>query len=145
VNWGAFFATVLLITGCGDDGTGPDPAVAPLVGDWSAIELVMTSVANPDIAPELIGLGAAFKLNVQPSGQYTAVLLYAMQSATEIGWVTLSGNTLTLNRDFPTRSVSTSIYSLSGDTLTLDGDSRFDFNLDGTLEDALAHFVLVRN
>ena len=123
---------------------GPDPSLAHLVGEWSATELLLTSVVNPDVALELIGLGAAFKLHVQPSGQYTAVLLYAMQSSTEIGRLSVSGNTLTLNRDFPSPSVSVSVYALSGETLTMDGDTRFDFNLDGTSEDARAHFVLVR-
>ena len=137
---------VVVASACGGDGgpTGPDAALAPFVGDWVATELVLTSVANPDIAPDLIGLGAVFTMNVQPSGQYTAILIYAQQASTEIGTLRVSGNTLTLNRDFPSRAVTSGTYSLSGNVLTLDGNTEFDFNLDGTPDAALVHFRLVK-
>jgi len=137
-------AVAFLVAGCGDDVAGPDPALAPLVGAWTATKLVLTSVANPEVAPDLIALGADFKLDIQPSGQYTAILIYAGQASTEIGIVSVSGNTVTLARDFPTASTSTAVYALSGDQLTLDGDTEFDFNLDGTSEPARVHFELVR-
>lgn len=135
---------VWLLAACGSESVGPDPGVAPLVGDWDATRLVLTSVANPQVKPDLIALGATFRMNVQPSGQYTAILLYAQQSSTEIGTLSVSGNTVTMKRDFPSRSTSAAVFSLSGDHLTLDGDSEFDFNLDGTPEPALAHFELLR-
>lgn len=133
-----------LLAGCGSDPAGPDPAVALLVGDWDATRLVLTSVANPQVKPDLVALGATFRLNVQPSGQYTAIMLYAQQSSTEIGTLAVSGNTLTMKRAFPSPSTSAAVYSLDGSRLTMDGDSEFDFNLDGTPEPALAHFELVR-
>jgi len=136
--------TLLVLSACSSDDLGPDPALAPLVGDWDATKLVLTSVANPDMHPDLIALGATFKLNVQPSGQYTAILIYAEQAATEIGTVSVAGNTLKLHRDFPSASTSAAVYALTGNRLTLDGDSEFDFNLDGTPEAALAHFELSR-
>lgn len=141
---GGAVLAALLLSGCGSDSVGPDPALAPFVGDWDATKLVITSVANPQIKPDLIALGASFRLNVQPSGQYTAVLIYAQQASTEIGQLSVSGNTLTLSRDFPTRTTSNAIYVLAGNRLTLDGDTEFDFNLDGTPEPAIAHFELLR-
>jgi len=141
---GCLILTLWALASCGSDGLEPDPALAPFVGDWDATKLVLTSVANPDMHPDLIALGATFKLNVQPSGQYTAILIYAEQAATEIGTVSVAGNTLTLHRDFPSASTSAAVYALTGNRLTLDGDSEFDFNLDGTSEAALAHFELSR-
>jgi len=141
---GAFVAASLLYIGCGSETAGLDPALQPFVGDWDATKLVLTSVANPQIKPDLIALGATFRLNVQPSGQYTAVLIYAQQASTEIGWLSVSGNTVTMARDFPTRSTSNAVFVISGSRLTLDGDTEFDFNLDGTPEAALAHFELLK-
>lgn len=134
----------LVLSGCGDDGVAIDPDLAPLVGDWNATELVIRSVFNPDLAPDLIELGATFDLNIQPSGQYTAILIYARQASTEIGTVVVAGNTVTLHREFPSRSTSTATYRLTGDVLTLEGDTEFDFNLDGTPEDAVSTMVLKR-
>lgn len=142
--WGGAMLLALLVAGCGGEAVGPDVALAPLVGDWDATRLVLTSVANPQVKPDLVALGAAFRLNVQPSGLYTAILLYAEQSSTEIGTLSVSGTTLTMRRDFPSRSTSAAVFTISGSRMTMDGDSKFDFNLDGTSEPALAHFELVR-
>ena len=142
-----FLAVLLLLGGCsgGSDTLQPDAAVAPFVGDWGASSLVVTSTANPDVHPDLIELGATFTMNVQPSGQYTAILLYAGQSSTEIGTVEVSGSTVTLHRDFPASSTSSSTYAFEGSSrLVLDGDTQFDFNLDGTPEPARAHIVFER-
>jgi hypothetical protein len=106
--------------------------------------MVITSVANPDVSPDLIQLGATFSLNVQPSGQYTAILIYAEQASTEIGVLSVSGNVVTMTRSFPNVATSTALFVLEGSHLTLDGDTDFDFNLDGTTEPALAHFELTK-
>ena len=58
--------------------------------------------------------------------------------------VTVSGNTLTMKRTYPSPSTSAAVFSVSGSVMTLDGDSEFDFNLDGTPEPALAHFELTK-
>ncbi len=142
--WGGAILTALLLAGCGGESVGPDAAIAPLVGDWDATSLILTSVANPQVNPDLVALGASFRLNIQPSGQYTAILLYAQQSSTEIGTLSVSGNVITLMRDFPSKATSAAVFALAGDRMTMDGDSEFDFNLDGTPEPALAHFELVR-
>lgn len=141
----ALALVVVLATACGgEDPVVVDPLVSPLVGDWSATAMVVTSVANPDVAPELIGLGASFTLNVQPSGQYTAILIYAEQASTEIGFLSVSGNVVTMTHSFPDTKTTSATYVLSGNRLTLNGDTDFDFNLDGTPEPAVAHFELER-
>jgi len=143
------WATALLLMACsgGSDSVSPDPAVAPFVGDWSATAMVLTSVANPDIHPDLIAdFGASFTINVQPSGQYTAILLFSGQASTQIGTVTVSGSTITLRPEVPPNEPeATSAYVFTdADHLVLDGDTEFDFNFDGTPEAATAHIELER-
>lgn len=141
----ALALVVVLAAACGgEDPVVVDPLVSPLVGDWSATAMVVTSVANPDVAPELIALGASFTLNVQSSGQYTAILIYAQQASTEIGFLSVSGNVVTMTHSFPDTKTTSATYVLAGNRLTLDGDTDFDFNLDGTSEPAVAHFELER-
>ena len=130
---------------CGSDPVEPSGAIAPLVGDWEATSLVLTNVDNPTVRPDLIELGATFDLNIQPSGQYTAILIIALQSSTEIGSIRVDGAEVTLQPTFPPGQTPTrGTFALNGDDLTLDGTTEFDFNLDGTPEPALAHFELVR-
>lgn len=136
---------VVVLGACRDEAVAPDQSLEPFWGDWAASSLVVTSVADPAVSPDLVELGATFDLNVQPSGQYTAILVFAQQSATEIGQLSVSGSNFTLRPTFPPGQPSTvGVWARSGDVLTLDGSTRFDFNLDGTPEAALARFVLVR-
>jgi len=145
----AIFALLWSAAACGDTQDGPvvpDAQVAPFVGDWIAEELVLTNAANPDVVVDLIAQGATFTLNVQPSNQYTGVLAIAGQASTEFGKVSVAGPTMTLHREFPTPGTTPGTFEFFGpDRFTLDGDSEFDFNLDGTVEAALAHFAFVRN
>lgn len=129
----------------GSDPVAPDPAVAPFVGDWAATVLQLTSLANPEVQEDPLAFGATFSLNVQPSGQYTAILLFAGQDATEIGRIEVSGSTLIQYRDFPSAGTFTATYAFQGpDRFVLDGDTEYDFNHDGTNEAARAHMEFVR-
>lgn len=127
-----------------NESVAPNPAVASFVGDWSAASLVLTEQADTTVSHDLIALGATFTLNVQPSGAYTAILLYSGQADTEIGQIDVSGQSVTLNSTYPSKTTTTGVYAFAGDTLTIDGTTEFDFNLDGTLEPALVHFELVK-
>lgn len=134
---------------CGGDGgadpIGPDAEIAQFVGDWTAQGMTLTNVANLEVVVDLVELGATFTLNVQPSGQYTAILVFGLQASTEIGTVSVAGSTLTLNRNFPSTETAPGTFEFFGpDRFVLDGDSEFDFNLDGSSEPALAHFDFVR-
>ena len=135
----------LAVSACsGKDSTGPDPELAPFVGDWKAVSMVLTSQANPEVSGDIITLGAAFALHIQESGQYTAILLFQGQSDTEIGTIEVSGSTITLHRTYPSVSTDAGVYSFNGDHLIIDGTTDFDFNQDGTPEPALSHFDLVK-
>ncbi len=132
----------LLLAGCKSGVVEPDTSIGALVGDWQATALVITNVADPSVHPDLIQLGATFTLNVQPSGQYTAILVYNGQPKTEIGQLSVRGDSITLSPSSATSGAATTgTYSVDASTLTIDGDTKFDFNLDGQSEPAKAHIV----
>lgn len=143
---------LLLVVGACDgsspaDVATPDPSVEPFVGDWSATEFVVTSLANDAITFDLIAATGVFSLNVQPSGAYTATLFIPdemAQAAVENGTISVIGDAVRLD---PNQGASaTSAYAFNGpDLLILDGPTEFDFNFDGTFEPATLHVVLQRS
>ena len=107
---------------------------------------MLASPGAPDISVDLIDIGSSFVLNIQPSGHYTAILVFASQGQTEIGQISLSGaSTVILEHELSTPSRNVSTFMFEGpDRLILEGDTEFDFNLDGLAEPALSRFVLQR-
>jgi hypothetical protein len=130
----------LALSACGDGGgVGPDEALEAFVGDWSASRFVVRSRANPEIAPDLIStLGAEFTVNVQPSGQYTAILVYQSTPITELGQLEVVGDELVFHVSFPSARTTRSRFTFAGPRVTLVGDTEFDYNFDGTPEPAEA-------
>lgn len=141
-------ALTLHVSGCGNDPielVEEDPAVAPFVGNWRATELVLTNESDPDADPlDVLENGGSFTINVQPSGTYTATLTFpALPPAVEIGDLTVIESSLVLHPNGGSPAVTE--FTFDGpDRITLDGPTQFDFNLDGTPEDAQAHIVLER-
>jgi hypothetical protein len=133
----------LSVAGCGTDVAGPKKGLDPLVGVWRAQSLVMTHKSSPGISVDLVDQGATFTLSILSTGQYSASLAAFGQSNTEVGTVTVSGNQVTITPTSPAGPPLVATYRFQGDLLILDGDSEFDFNLDGTPEDAFAHIELL--
>ena len=127
---------------CGDDGTSPRSELEPLVGVWQAQSLVMTHRTNPGISVDLVEEGATFTLSILSNGQYSASLAAFGQANTELGTISVSGNQVTITPTSPGGDPLVATFSFQGSTLILDGDSEFDFNLDGTPEPAFAHIEL---
>ena len=102
-RWVGVIALAVALSSCGDDDAlAPDPSLAPFVGDWRAASLVVASPVAPDLSVDLIGLGSSFDLNIQRSGHYTAILVFAGQGQAEIGQISLSGpSAVILDREFP--------------------------------------------
>lgn len=150
LNWrprfGIAIAALSLLGACGGSDSIAvdltDPLVRPFVGDWRATTFRVTSAANDTLAVEVLNNGS-FTINVQPSGLYTATLLFLGTPLVEIGSMSVSGSSVTLTpRNGP---AATSLYAFDGpDQVTLDGVTEFDFNLDGTAEAANAHIELSR-
>ena len=136
---------------CGADPVDPeepdDPEYNPgfMVGDWLADSLVMTSVANSEVVEYLVARGAVFTLSVQPSGRYTAILEGFGQSSSESGRLTVEGIYVFLYPEIPIGSPSQALWERVGDSVILEGDSEFDFNLDGTAEAATLRQLLIPN
>ena len=131
--------------GCGSDPIEPDFDPDFMVGDWLADSLVMTSAANPEVVADLVALGAVFTLSVQPSGRYTAILEGFGQSSSEFGRLTVDGASVVLMPESPPGPESRALWERVGDSVILEGDSDFDFNLDGTTEPATLRQVLIPN
>ena len=141
-----FSSTLLLVLflsggGCSDDPAGPKE-LEPLVGVWEASELVMTNQANPSVVVNLIEQGATFFLSVLANGQYSASLTFLGQATSEMGTIQVSGNNVTITPTQPEGPPLVATWSFVGENLVLDGESAFDFNLDGTPEASFAHIVL---
>ena len=141
---------LLLVAACGggDGSTGPgteDPSPAGfLVGSWIAEELVLTNAANPEQSLDLIEeFDAEFTLDVEESGRYLAILTGFGQSSSESGNLRVSGDILTMNAEFPVERTTAGTVTQDGNSVILDAETVFDFNLDGTPEDAEMHAVLV--
>ena len=130
-----------VIASCGGEDTGVDPNqnLAFLVGDWDATRFVVESKTNPEVAPDLIAdLGAQFFMNVQPSGQYTATLVFQASPVTEIGLIEVDGGDVVFHVNIPAPSTSRSRYTLVGSRMTLEGDTEFAFIPGGEPEPAFA-------
>ena len=104
-------------------------------------------MTNGTIVADILGVGGSFFITVEASGNYTASLEIAGGASPEVGRLTvLSASTLRLSPSTPPGPAVTATYFFATpDSLILDGPTEFDFNLDGTPEDAQAHFELTRN
>lgn len=132
---------------CGSDPAGPTPkeGLEFLVGDWEADSLVATNQADPSDQVDLLAAGSDFRINVQPSGQYTATLTVLGATVPEIGTLEVDGSTIILYREFPTPDTSfATLTQLSDNRVRLVGDSSFDFDQDGASEPAELLTELVR-
>ena len=125
--------------GCGSDPTEPELNSGFMVGNWLAESLVMTSAANPEVVADLTALGAVFTLSVQPSGRYTAILEGFGQSSSEFGKLTVDGAYVVLMPE------SRALWEQLGESVILEGESDYDFNLDGATEPATLTQVLIPN
>jgi len=135
----------------GGDGTGIDDPDEPspagfLVGSWIAEELVVTNSANPDQSIDLIAeFDAIFTLDVEDSGRYTAILTGFGQSSSESGTLTVAGDILTMRATFPEQMTTVGTVRQEGGSVVLEANTTFDFNLDGTPEEAELFAVLAPN
>ena len=144
--WAAWTIALLGLTqqACTSDSVSPNPSVQDLVGDWEATALVLTSVANPAVSADLIAQGGTFTLNIQPSGHYTAILISGGAGGAELGVLSVSGSAISLRTTYPPPpDTATGTFSLSGNTLTIDAETDYEF-LNGLKELAQEHVELVK-
>lgn len=140
-------AMLFLVVACGgEEPTAPNEDLAFLVGDWHATRFYIEHELNPDIGGDLVGpeIGATFTMNVQPSGQYTAVLTFSGAPLVEIGVLELHGREIVFNVQEPCCSVNRATYEYDGTVLRFEGPTEFDFNQDGAAEPARLDVTLER-
>ncbi len=131
--------------GGGGDATGTEDDLSPVAGSWRATVMTMTSQANPEISRDLLAEGASFTLLIETRGRYTATLSFFGQTNVEEGRVSREGGVLHFRPENPPGDPFDATWRFQGETLILDGESRFDLNMDGTTEPTYAHFELVRS
>ena len=131
--------------GCGDGPTEPDLNPDFMVGAWLAESLVLTSVANPEVIADLVALGAKFTLSVEASGRYTAILEGFGLFSSVSGRLTVDGAYVVFMQELPIRDESMDMWERIDDSVILEGENEFDFNLDGTTEPAVLTRVLIPN
>ena len=122
----------------------PDPPMPGfMVGNWLADSLVVTSVASPTVVVDLTALGAAFTLLVQPSGRYTTISEGFGMATSEIGELTVDGAYVVLTPQSPPGPESRALWEIVGESVILESETEFDFDLDGTTEAGILRRVLV--
>jgi len=127
--------------GCGDDSTGPQFDPSFMVGEWLADSLLVTSEANPAVFADLTALGAVYTLSVQPSGRYTAILQGFGPFTSEFGSLTVDGAEVVFIPQFGEESRE--LWEQVGESVILEVDTQFDFDLDGMTEAGILRRVLV--
>jgi hypothetical protein len=138
-----FLAMLLTAPACGgDDGSGP-PA-EDLQDLWAATKAEFVSVANPSTKADLIALGGEFTVDLKSGGLYEV-----FESNPDQGWEYTFTGTWESSSDVLTLNLIDGEIqfdmSLSGNTLTLSGGHvDFDFDGDGTFEEAILNAVLAR-
>jgi len=134
-------------TGCGGDDiveADPTPSIPSLATGRPQSSPSPVSYTPHSVVAGLSEAGATFDLNVQPSGQYTAILILNTQSQTEVGQMEVSGNEITLRPTIPpSAEAKMGTFSTNANGFEGDGVTQFDANEDGTPESAQAHFRFV--
>lgn len=135
---------VLLASGCSDSGMEVRDELAPLVGTWRAVGLVLTNQADSEQVLDLIELGGSFAISILATGEYTATLTFLGMANIELGTVAVSGNQVTITPVTPPGPATQGTWSISSDILYIDGATEFDFDFSGSAEPADVHFELSR-
>lgn len=144
--WLLVFLVVSHLASCSSSGsTGPE-IPGELVGEWEATSMVLTSVEDPETSVDIVQneeVSGSFVLLIRDDATYEATLTVFGVPETEFGTLESSGSALTFRPQNGSPSKVT--WSLSGDQLTMDGETTFDFNRDQQDEEATLHLVLVRS
>jgi hypothetical protein len=153
-----FLVSCGLVAGCGDDdSTSPKPVTLDdFEGYWEMTTYRITNAANTSEFVEIVGLGADLAMQVDDSGNFTgeAFVPSALTGGAAVkfpfaGFFTMVGQD-SIRMDFtpdiePFLTDATTAFQLSGNTLTLSGDTMtFDFDLDGEEEAALFDATVLR-
>ena len=118
---------LVLITACGDDGTGVEPD--DIAGTWMATEIVFTQTAEPMTSVDIVDQDmATLTIVLDEEGTYTLTFVFppdTNENEDQAGDYTVSGSTLTVTPTGGTAETFT--ISREGDTMTLEDSDVYDF------------------
>ena len=134
---------------CESNSTDPKENIIPdvpaeVIGDWEAIQYILSNNANPTDIVDLISEGFNLYLTIQSNGSYTSTFTFpGVPDETETGTAVFTNNTVTINP--PDEDPFTMAYQVTDSTLAfVNANSSFDFDDDGTDEPATETIVLVK-
>ena len=147
-----------IFVGCGDDG-GTDTdliVIGDFEGSWVAASYRVTSVANPQISVELVGLGGAFAWDADDEGEMTgrafipasmAGVTLELQFQGAFDLITQDSVIVNFIPESPPFLENTRAgFTLVGDTFTiLDENTMFDFDRDQVPEPAIFEGTMIRH
>jgi hypothetical protein len=126
--------TLASVTACGD-------SVSPeqLAGTYDVTVFEFTNVDNTADKLDLVDLGATITVTISAAGGFS----FTLEGITESGTIAVDGSDVTITID---GDASTGSINQNGDTvtITLNTNVTFDFDEDGTDEDATLRIVMVR-
>jgi hypothetical protein len=125
---------------CGDS-TGVQPA--DLAGTWNVTLLEFAEVGGTLIVDLIDDLGATASVVIESNGSFQFTVSVGGDTDSDSGTLIVSGSDITM--DFNGDAAIGTI-SRNGDTVTIELDNglSFDFDDDGTEEDATARIVMVK-
>lgn len=128
---------------CGDGGNAPNRS--EFAGTWDGTKLEFTRVGNPSQAVDVVAAGGTLVAVLDEGGTYQWTVTPAGGAPeTSSGTWSASADVFTIRETGMSGEMQFD-WRMSGGTLSLSGaDGDYDFNDDGTPEDAKVSAVLVR-
>ena len=117
--------------------------LSDLAGTWTAQSLVFTDASNASVTFDIIANGGSFAMTLTAEGDYTSSFNFEQESETATGTFAVTGTTFTLAESGQGSPEDFQI-TRDGNNMTLVGTDTWDFNDNGTEDDATLTVVLTR-
>ncbi len=131
-------AAAALMVGCTELTLGPNATneeiADALVGSWTATSMVVSNDANPSETVDLLAEGVSFTLTMTAEGAYTGNFSSPGENESFSGTYVVNGFSLTLSEEGDDDEILA--FTLADGLLILTMDESWDFDEDGTDEDA---------
>jgi hypothetical protein len=131
------------IAGLLEEGT-EEAVLQVLAGTWNGTKFEFTNKADPAQTFDLIAEGGTLTLTIASDGRYTGQMVMPGETDNISGTLEVQGTNLIMNDDAEPGDPDVMAFTLAATTLTLRFDESFDFDGDGTDEDASVEIVLER-
>lgn len=137
---GAALTLVVCSLACADS-TGVTPS--DLEGTWTAQSVLFTNMVSSSETFDLIANGGSYAITLMPDGEFTSSFTFEQESESLSGTYSVSGSQITISESGQGSPETFSI-TRDGNTMVLSGIDSWDFDEDGTEEDATLVVTLTR-